>query len=136
MSLLTGAILLFQHLYVENYPFNYKPCIQWVVKHGELRMAKVTRRRKFCHQLIDLIPLFVCFTSFAIMVCSIFLLSRIENLVLWKSSRFWGWLVFATASGLFGFVCNMIGIGKKRDSVLHLCNAGVDLAEKIRTGTF
>lgn len=135
-SAISTTILLFQNLYIGHYPFNYKPSIVWVVKKGELRMKKVVRRRKSCHQLMDLIPLLVCFQSMAIKASSIILLFKIKNLVIWKSSRFWGWLVFATASAWFGFIYNMIAIGHKRDLFLHICSKAAYLEEEMRMGMF
>lgn len=137
MSSSTGirkAILLFQHLYIDNYPFNYKLSIKWVVKHGEERTEKFIHGKKLVHQLVDLIPLLVCLYSISISASCIFLLSKIENLVLWKSSRFWGWLVFALASTLFGFIYNIIGIGERGCLLLHVFAQLADLEKEMRTG--
>lgn len=131
-----AAILLFQNLYIDHYPFSYKPSVQWVVTRQELRLKNVVQRRNRYQVIVQLVPVFVCYLSVVILADCIFLLSKIQNFIIWKDSRFWGWLVFTTVSILLGFIYNMLAIGEKGDSFLHICNQFVDLDRKIRTGKF
>lgn len=114
---LTGivqVIKLIQLLYIDYYPFRYKPLLQWVVKEGVLRVEVVKYRNPRKGYLMKLLPLVLnSATAFNSLSC-ILIFPRAYlngNAVMWKDFRFWGWICGGGAAGILAFVYSMIMFG-------------------------
>lgn len=108
------AIQLIQWLYIDHYPFIYKPIFHWVVIKGVLRV-RLTKSRHFGEKYLSkFFPFFLNSLIALISLCSILTLPREylkENPVVWKDVRFWAWSCAGGVAALLGFTYRLAAVG-------------------------
>lgn len=134
---ITSVIKTIQLLYIDHYPFHYKPPFQWVVNQGVLRVVMVTYRIPETRFLFKLFPLAVTLGCALVAFCCILVFPweylRDPSTPVWMDMRLWAWICSGGGAAILAFVYRMIAFGDE-STFLATVDQTINLELEMRQG--
>ncbi len=139
-GLIIPAIEFHQDLYINRYPFKYKPAYQWRIipaTKNNLRIIypeEVTHKNKYWGYFSHVFPFLTTLAPFITALLGIFILWTTENRAIWLDFKFWTFLFIAALSWLTTWSYFLSVYGNSRQANVESFQQFIELEVEIHQG--